>query len=119
MATFSDKSAYRRDSYTGTCDITLGDILTLQPSLNDLLVEAKNIKDDGAFFCNHDCYALGCDNHDSFKLRMHQLVGWGSRHPDPRLHTSRAWELFLDALVDALPPCRNCGCVSELGNFAT
>ncbi len=96
----------------------LEELLALHRPLADLLSEARSIRDNGgSYFCKHECYAHGWDDHPSFKQRMYRLVGWGCRHPDPRLHTSQAWEVVMDAILQALPPCRHCGCVNFDGNY--
>lgn len=89
-----------------------------EPDLNDLLAEVRSIKDDGGpYFCKHDAWAFGWKNHAAFKKRIHRLVGIGSRHHDAFLATSQAWDVVLETILEALPPCRKCGCVNADGSF--
>lgn len=82
-----------------------------EPELNDLLVEARSITSNGSYFCNHEAYAFGCQGHESFKQRLELLVGFGSRHRGSFLGTSQAWDEAVETIIEALPPCYNCGCV--------
>jgi hypothetical protein len=46
------------------------------------------------------------------------LVCWGSLHPAARVHTYGVWDAMVEELLNALPACRNCGCVRADGSFA-
>ena len=92
--------------------ITWEELVAHEPDLNDLLIEARSIKDDGCYFCNHEAYAIGYKKHRSFKKSLHHLVGFGSRHRNSFLSTSQAWDVAVQTILEALPPCRNCGCVN-------
>jgi hypothetical protein len=42
------------------------------------------------------------------KPHLCALVGWGSRHPKPLMHTESAYTVAYHAIRDMLPDCRNC-----------
>lgn len=94
------------------------ELVAHEPELNDLLIEARSMKGDERYFCNHEAYALGFGKHQSFKKRIHRLVGYGAtKHRNSFLATSQAYDEVAETLLNAMPPCRNCGCMNECGEF--
>jgi hypothetical protein len=79
----------------------------LEPGLQSLLNEARSIRDDGAAsgFCASDIW-IRC-----LKPRLRRLAGFDREPSDRVLSTAYAYEIALNKLLDALPPCRNCGCL--------
>jgi len=103
----------RKCERTNTKVITWEELVAHEPSLNDLLIEARSIKDDyGSYFCKREAYVIGWMKHSNFSSRIHRLVGFGSCHSNSFLQTAEAWNVVLDTILEALPPCRNCMCVN-------
>ena len=97
---------------------TWDDLVAHEPRLNDLLADARSVRDDNpATCCMHDTYVWGHGSQPSFKNRLDALVGWYRPHKDPLLSTSEAWFLTVQVIQHALPPCRHCGCVGMDGRF--
>lgn len=93
--------------------ITWETLVVLEPALIDLLIEARSISVGSDYCCRHDLYAFDdiSTGRRSFKARIGKLVGWGSRHVNPLLHSSIAWEMATSTILSALPRCRNCTCM--------
>jgi hypothetical protein len=53
----------------------------------------------------------GSGGRPGLKMRMYQLAGFGSSNAD--LRTREAYEVALEKLYNALPPCRGCACAEE------
>jgi len=82
-------------------------LFTSEPRLASLLAEAKGIRDCGttrSFCANFMFYKLR-----GLKDRLQSLVGYDAANP--RLRTSRAYDLAYTAIYEVLPPCRNCACL--------
>jgi hypothetical protein len=93
--------------------VTWQRLVELEPRLADLYNRARAVRDDkhhSSFCANRVWY--GRDNQEGglrgqlFKLVGHEV----SRHADPRLRTSAAYDVAYHAIYHALPDCRNCGC---------
>jgi hypothetical protein len=94
------------------------DLVAIEPKLNDLLMEARSIKDEGGpYICGHEILVSGWKDHPSFKKRLHKLVGWGSKRPGSILATEQAYYKAIITIENALPSCRNCGCIREDGSI--
>jgi hypothetical protein len=101
-----------------TKEITWEELVAHEPGLDDLLRDVRSVKDRGGpYFCKHEAWAHGWKNRAAFRNRTYRLVGFGSRHRDSFLATSQAYDVVLETILEALPPCRNCGCVNENGDF--
>lgn len=90
--------------------LTFSQLCELEPRLLALFNEAKSIKDNRrkpSFCANRIWYAWG-----GLRERMTPLVGYAvkRRGGDPRLATSRAYDIAYHTIYDALPDCRNCVC---------
>ena len=90
--------------------LTFEDLCELEPRLATLYNEAKSINDNRrkrSFCANRIWYAWG-----GLRERMTPLVGYAvqRRGGDPRLATSRAYDVAYHSIYDALPDCRNCVC---------
>ncbi len=97
----------------GTPRPTFAQLAALEPDLARLEYEIKAwartpLGDDWCRMARW--YGFGRFRGMGYRQRMVELVGWGSRHPDPRLHTSDAYEVCYQHLLDLLPECRDCGC---------
>jgi hypothetical protein len=82
-------------------------LFTAEPRLAALLTEAKAIRDNGttgSFCANFKFFKQG-----GLKDRLQVLVGYSAANP--RLRTSRAYDLAYSAIYAVLPPCRNCACL--------
>jgi hypothetical protein len=85
----------------------------LEPRLAELYEKARSIKDDHsrlAFCANWHWYGLGEHWPGGLSAQVSRLVGWSAKHPDPRLHTSAAYDIAYHTIYNALPDCRNCCC---------
>jgi hypothetical protein len=95
--------------------LTFEQLCELEPRLLDLLNEARAIKDNRRkrSFCANQVW-YGWRGHEGFKPRLLDLVGFRRKHDgsDPRLATSRAYDVAYHTIYDALPDCRNCACVA-------
>jgi hypothetical protein len=87
-------------------------LVELEPALGALLAEVQAIHDDGkaGHFCRHDYYMSMRWDQPGLKRRFSELVGWHARNKNALLHTSEAYDLVLEIILEALPPCRNCCC---------
>lgn len=86
------------------------------PGWLDLVTEAHDLEGAAAGdaqFCQHTCYVLGYRDHPSVKRRIHRLVGFHSDHADQRVRTSAAWDFTTRTVLNALPGCRQCGCLDD------
>lgn len=85
--------------------MTLDELCEIEPSLRELYHYAKTIKDDSsqASFC-----AQGIWNTE-FVPQLRQLVGINAEKQE--LRTAGAYDVASKAILDLLPPCRNCGCL--------
>ena len=91
--------------------LTFSQLCELEPRLLALLNEAKSIKDNRRrpSFCANRVWG----DSGGLRERMTQLVGYSVRRQggDPRLATSRAYDIAYHTIYDALPDCRNCVCI--------
>ncbi|MBM4070268.1 MAG: hypothetical protein FJ271_15130 [Planctomycetes bacterium] len=109
------KKNVRRKPTKITPDVIVWDELVAhEPRLNDRLIEALSIPDDGGYFCRDEAW----QGRRGIKDSLSHLVGFGSCHHDSFLATQQAWDVARDALLEALPPCRNCGCCVSDGSFS-
>jgi hypothetical protein len=97
----------------GTPRLSFDQLAALEPDLGRLEYEIKAwartpLGDDWCKF--RRWYGYGRFKHMGYRQRVVELVGWASRHPDPRLHTSAAYETAYEHLLGLLPDCRDCGC---------
>jgi hypothetical protein len=75
----------------------------IEPRLRELLEQAQAIKDDGNYFCVGETWSR------TLKPRLRRLVGWDVAHPE--LGTHYAYDVVGEMVLDALPDCRECGCM--------
>lgn len=93
-------------------------LVALEPRLGDLLARCQRIKSEDEndpdppdpHFCRNHLWAIGRPGFPRLKGEMNKLVGFGSKHPEPIMHTCAAWDVAMEVLLDALPACRACGC---------
>jgi hypothetical protein len=84
--------------------LTFESLAAVEPGLRHLMSEAKRIHSRGQpDFCANSVWRK------AFKPRLVDLVGWGSRNPDPRLHTESAYDIAYKTIYSALPNCRHEG----------
>jgi hypothetical protein len=88
-------------------------LVELEPSLLTLYHEAKAVKDDEKrpWFCANAVW-YGRYGNEGFKQRLVELVGYSvtRRGGDPRLASSRAYDIAYHKIYQALPDCRSCVC---------
>lgn len=85
--------------------MTWEELTGLEPRLNRLFLEAQMVNgDEGQFCANHVWF-------HSFKPILVELVGWERGGPPVELMTEEAYDLAYDKIYNALPPCRDCGCL--------
>lgn len=86
--------------------ITWESLARQEPGLASLLDTARTIEDDGeSYFCVAEIWIY------ELKPDLKELVGWYRPTWDPVLSTSMAYEIAMEKILDALPPCRNCTCL--------
>lgn len=85
--------------------LTWDEMVRIEPRLGALLQEIKAVqpKDDDEYFCANEVWV------ERFKPRVITLVGWDAQLPE--LQTIRAYDLGYDTCYNALPDCRDCGCL--------
>ncbi len=97
----------------GTPRLTFDQLAALEPGLARLEYEmrawARTPLGD-AWCANARWYGYGRFRGMGYRARLVALVGWGSKHPDARLHSSAAYEVAYRHLYELLPDCRDCGC---------
>jgi hypothetical protein len=93
-----------------------------EPRLWHLQAMAERIVDDGSmpYFCANAAF-YGYGGYLGIKPLLSSVVGWGRPRTDgerdPRLGTSRGYDVVYAELYRMLPSCRNCGCISEVGTW--
>lgn len=91
------------------------ELTRLEPRLQELLEEARAIKDDGttpSFCANRIWYGTRAREDRGFKGRLELLVGWNASKGSPDVLTSHtAYDAAYRIIYSALPDCRNCLCV--------
>jgi hypothetical protein len=97
----------------GTPRLTFAALAAIEPQLADLEREVRAwartpLGDD--WCANARWYGYGRFKGMGYRARLVALVGWGSRHPDPRLHTSAAYDVAYRRVYALLPDCRECAC---------
>jgi hypothetical protein len=78
-------------------------LAALEPSLNELLAEARS----------HKC---GCANAIMFgglRSSIRHTVGWTRGCGPAELQTQEAYDVTFRTLYDALPDCSGCGCLTR------
>ncbi len=98
----------------GTPRLTWAELATLEPGLAALECEVRAWARTplGPTWCKYArWYGFGRFRGMGFRQRLVELIGWGSRHPDARLHSSASYETCYAHLLDLLPECASdCGC---------
>jgi hypothetical protein len=84
--------------------MTWGKLAECEPALNSLLRDAQTVDGSDEYFCANLVWAR------ELKPRLVELVGYWARNPE--LRNTRAYEIAYRRIYDALPPCRNCGCIT-------
>jgi len=89
--------------------ITFDDLCALEPELAALAEHARSYRDGPkqSSFCANQVWYYG-----GLKAKLCSLVGFDSKHPDPRLHTREAYDLAYQTIYYLLPDCCNCGCLT-------
>jgi hypothetical protein len=88
---------------TATQPVTWEQLARTEPRLSKLRAEAMQVDGSGEEFCANRVW------YHQFKQRLMPLVGW-ERAAHPLLGTERAYDVAYEAIYQALPVCRNCGC---------
>lgn len=104
-----------------TTQLTWPDLAAMEPRLLVLLAEIKSLHrlPSTAPFCANDhWYGYAGLHKRSFKQRLSALVGWhrvSQMVTDSRaesiLSSEAAYDLVYQRLYNALPNCRDCGCM--------
>lgn len=94
--------------------LTWGRLVRLEPRLAAVLVDAEAVDpgDDKRFCANRVWYGRQAEG--GLRGRLYRLVGWGRRGQpgvSPALATSEAYDVAYRRVYDALPACRECGCL--------
>jgi hypothetical protein len=86
----------------------------IEPRLIDVFVRAASVVDDGTapYFCANETFFAYRDPRSSIKRAIMNLVGWhapwGTRSD---LMTEQAYDTVYERIYEALPNCRDCGCL--------
>lgn len=85
--------------------LSIVDMCKIEPDLDRLIQLAMRIEDDGTapYFCANETWAM------VLKPWLFKLVGWGARRD--KLAHSDYYETCCRYIRNALPDCRNCGCM--------
>lgn len=86
--------------------LTFAKMAAIAPELNDLLAEARAVRDPGNPSYCRDSHLFKWPN--GAKYRLDKLVGYDARNADERLRNDEAWHTAFHEIMEALPPCRNC-----------
>lgn len=117
------RKSYRKLLPFGQCTptrITWEELVAHEPGLNDLLIEARSVRpQDNGYFCQDDHWHGGSWLSGSLQLkkRLHRLVGFGATQHDGFMNTCEAWDVAMETLLEAMPPCSKCGCCCADGSF--
>lgn len=94
--------------------LTWDSLVAMEPRLQTLLDEAKSVRPDGATFCANAIW-YGYGGHQGFKPRLSKLVGWERCPPCSTtvapLASEKAYDIAYETIYEALPDCRDCGCM--------
>jgi len=85
--------------------MTLDQLAQIEPRLRQLYDYATTIRDDPA---QASFRANGIWSTE-FVPQLRQLVGINAQKKE--LRTAAAYDVASKAILDVLPPCRNCGCL--------
>jgi hypothetical protein len=85
--------------------MTFDQLSQIEPRLLQLYDYAVTIKDDRAqaSFCANSIWST------EFVPQLRQLVGINAEKEE--LRAAAAYDVASKAILDVLPPCRNCGCL--------
>ncbi len=86
--------------------MTFDDVVALEPRLAGLLAEAKAehaVAERDGEYCASTAWA-------HLKGTLAQLIGWYRPEYHSVLSSSAAYSAAAEAVSDALPACRDCGC---------
>lgn len=91
--------------------ITWLDLVERDPELGAILWEAMMSMDDKRkkSFCARRIWDGG-RGRPGLKDKLSAHVGWSAATDDPVLKSTEAYEISVQVVFGALPPCRNCGC---------
>jgi hypothetical protein len=89
---------------------TFEELVALEPGLSKLLAEARAERAEqraNPYYCANDVW------YRRFKPRLLRLVGWerSGDHEHSELSCPAAYDVAYDRIYEALPECRNCGCL--------
>ena len=95
-----------------TTRTTFDELCEIEPRLRALYERAKAIKDDKRhpYFCANDVW-YGRRGWEGLKPELCNLVGHWSQNHHPKLRSRTAYDIAYHTIYDALPDCRNCGCI--------
>jgi hypothetical protein len=84
------------------------ELCRLEPKLEKLAADARSERERARGkrrYCANAAWYCG-----GLRARLIALAGWHSRHPEPLMRTSAAYDVAYDAIYNMLPDCRGCGC---------
>ncbi|OQA06041.1 MAG: hypothetical protein BWY65_02297 [Firmicutes bacterium ADurb.Bin373] len=82
--------------------MTFKRIAKIEPRLQALYDEARQVKARGRNFCANQVW------YSRFKPQLILLVGWNAENP--QLRTPAAYDVAYRTIYRTLPHCRNCFC---------
>jgi hypothetical protein len=92
-------------------NVTWNDLVRTDPRLAGLLIEVRQLGATAPRFCGVSAWYGYGSRDGGVKARLYRLAGFGSNKPE--LRTREAYEVALETLYAALPPCRGCACVAD------
>lgn len=107
-----DRSVFSVGGLMKMSKITWDFIVKHEPMMAVMLKRAQAIKDDKSkpSFCAHEhWYGWGKKPRGGLKHDVIYLVGWHARSPE--LRSMEAYDVGYMKVYNALPDCRNCGCL--------
>ena len=96
---------------TATRRPTWAELTAAEPRLAGLLAEARAIRATSPRFCANAVWYGYRNPRAGLKDRMCRLVGWDRRSGPAILRTNRAYDTAYKRIYEALPDCRDCGCM--------
>lgn len=91
--------------------ITWDELTAIEPRLVDLLKQAQAVDGSPKHFCANNVWYGMTTKYPNFREEIYRLVGWESKHGDPRIRTSEAFDEAYRTVYEALPPCKDCICL--------
>lgn len=91
------------------------DLVAHEPLLDEMLAEARAVKNDDPNFCRDNCLCFGTDQRPSLNRRIRDLLSpYRGPHSNSFLSSEEALRLALEIILDALLLCRPHECLLQM-----